>query len=430
MNRFPRHIQVYIVAVIAASTAVLIAGLPQRFDGPEILLLVTLVLSGTLAGVYPLPLIHRHGMIDLTGGILLMAIFLGSPGQAVLLAAIIAVLSGFMRHRRLWNVLFMAGVNIISVGFAATLYQEAANPALLPMDSWKNALGLGLAASSYWLAISVLVTVLVAARNDSSFARTFVNNWKDVYLQCVLLTLLAVLGTAAWRQGPVYAFLLLVPAVAIYQLLSTNRIRHQQAIHAIEIIAEVLDRRVPFAFDHSHRVAQHATSIARTLGLGDQDVEALRRAALIHDIGKLGTEDPADDLPATWQAMTAYQFYSLKQHAQLGAMIAREIPAFEEAEDMIRYHHDWYDGSHTSRDHAGDGIPLGARIIAVAESYDGLCMANGEVNLAYDSIAANRLRLMAGKQLDPDLTRRFLAILESSRLKQSAQASSAHLAPA
>ena len=159
--------------------------------------------------------------------------------------------------------------------------------------------------------------------------------------------------------------------------------------------------------------------IGRLLELGSQDLEALRRAALIHDIGKLGVDDPSDDMPATGHGITAYRFYSLKQHAQLGAMIAREIPAYEETEEMIRYHHDWYDGSYTSRDHSGEAIPLGARIIAVAESYDGLCMANGEAALACDPVAVEQLRAMAGRQLDPHLTELFTVQLESVGARKS-----------
>lgn len=415
MSRFPRAVQAYIAAVIASGAVALLVTVPQRFDAPDLVLFATLAVAGVLAGTHPLPLAHRHGMISLTGGVLLMSVFLTSLPVACLLAAVVAILTGLIRRRRPWNTLFMSGVNVLSVGLAAALYRGVAHSALLPMDDWANVLGLYLAASSYWLSISAMVTVLVAARNSEPFLRTLANNWREVYLQCILLTLLAVLGAAAWRQGAVYASLLLVPAVALYQLLSMNRLKQEQVIHAIETIAEVLDRRNPFTFQHSSRVAEHAVRMARQLGLSELDLETLRRAALIHDMGKLGVDDPQYELPPTRAELTDYQFYSLKQHAQLGAMIAREIPAFEDAEEPIRYHHDWYDGSHVSRAHSGSEIPLGARIIAVADSYDQLCMANGEASLAFDPIAAEQLRGMRGRQLDPELVTRFVAIVEAEQ---------------
>ncbi|HZK65943.1 MAG TPA: HD domain-containing phosphohydrolase [Chloroflexota bacterium] len=122
------------------------------------------------------------------------------------------------------------------------------------------------------------------------------------------------------------------------------------------------------------------------------DLEVLRRAALIHDIGKLGVEDPWEELASVDGKMTDYQFYNLKQSSLLGAMIARETPAFGEGEDPIAYHHDWFDGSHVSRNQSGQEIPLRARIIAVANSYDRLCMANGEATLTYDPMAVEQLR--------------------------------------
>ncbi len=422
MRRFPRLVQAYIVAMIVAGAAALLLTLPRDVKAQELELFLALLVPGVLAGLRSLPLVYSHVRMNLTGGILLMAVFLGDPPTACLLAAAVAVLSGLGLRRRLWNVLFMAGVNVLSVGLAAGLYDALADRALLPLDGWMNVLALSLAATAYWLANSALVTILVASRDGEMVWRAYVSTWREAYILCILVTLLAILGTVVWHQGPLYAALLFVPAVAVYQLLSFTKEKQEQVVRAIEIISEVLDRRNPFTFQHSERVADHVVKVTRALGLSAADVEVLRKAALIHDVGKLGIDDPTDELPANTADITDYQFYCLKQHAQLGAMIAREIPAFEEAEHPIHCHHDWYDGSHVSRAHSGQGIPLGARIIAVANAYDRLCMANGDANLAYDPIAAEQLRSMGGRQLDPEIVALFLGILESERSPQPAPA--------
>ncbi len=418
MRRFPPAVQAYIVAIIAGGGVVLATWFPRRIEEIDPPLLATLAVSGVLASLYHLPLAERHLRISLTGGILQMGIFLGTTAFACHLAAIVALLSGILLRRRLWNILFGVGARVLSVGLASSLYQTLADDALLPLDSWDNLLALYLAALGYWLLDSALVVVLISAHNNQPFRQNYLNNWREVYLQCILLTLLAVLGSAAWRQGPVYAFLLFVPAVALYQLLSITRSKQEQVIHAAEIIAEVLDRRDPFTFQHSRRVAEHTVKMARQLGLRDHAVDLLRRAALIHDIGKLGVDDTPGGVSVSSARLTEYQFYALKQHAQLGAMIAREIPAFEEAEQPIRFHHDWYDGSHVSRPHAGEEIPIGARIIALADVYDRLCMANGEASLACDPLAVEQLRAMAGRQLDPELVDLFVSLLKSERDRQ------------
>ncbi len=422
MRRFPRAVQAYIVAVIASGGAALWLCSRGSLDTADLALISTLALPGILAGMRPLPMVYSHLRINLTGGILLMAVFLCSPSAACLLAALVALLSALALRRTLWNVLFMTSVNTLSVGFAALLYQEVALPNALPLDTPANLLALFLSSSGYWVTISGLVTILVAGRNGEMVWRAYVNNWREVYLQCILLTLLAVLGAAAWRQGPAYALLLLVPAIAIYQLLSLTRLKQEQVIHAAEIIAEVLDRRNPFTFQHSERVAEHTVRIAREMGMGQADVEVLRRAALIHDIGKLGVDDRSAELVSCKGDLTDYQFYSLKQHAQMGALIAREIPAFEESEQPIRYHHDWYDGSRSSTPHAGDEIPLGARILAVADCYDCLCMGNGEASLAYDPMAVEELTTMGGRRLDPDILEVFLRILQAEQSRRPANA--------
>lgn len=418
MRRFPRAVQAYIVVAIASGGGVLWLWCQEPLGSTDLVLIAALALPGIVARMRPLPLVYSHLRINLTGGILLMAVFLASPSAAGLLAALIALLSGLALRLTPWNILFTTAVNVLSVGFAGALYHDIVEPNTLPLDSPINLLALLLSASGFWIVNSAMVTVLVAARNGEMVWRAYVNNWREVYLQCILLTLLAVLGAAVWHQGPAYALLLLLPAIAIYQLLSITRLKQEQVINAIQIIAEVLDRRNPFTFQHSQRVAEHATKIARELGMRQSDIEVLRRAALIHDIGKMGVDDPSAELLSCRGNLTDYQFYSLKQHAQMGALIAREIPAFEEAEQPIRYHHDWYDGSRVSKAHAGEEIPVGARILAVADSYDCLCMANGEATLAYDPIAVEQLSIMGGRRLDPALLAIFLRILESQQARQ------------
>jgi putative nucleotidyltransferase with HDIG domain len=415
MRRFTRSIQAYIVAVILAGGVALFANLPRVLDGSELALLATLGVSGILAGIYRLPMVYSHLRIDLLGPVLLMAIVLTAPSSACILTALISVFASLLRRRRPWNVLFSASVEVLSVDLASALYRGIAEPGQLPLDSWQNALAFFVAATAYWLANGLLVFVLVAADSQEPLLRNVARNYGDMYLQLILMTLLSVLGTAAWHQGPLYAVLLFVPTVVIYQLLSLSKVKQEQVIHAAETIAEVLDRRNPFTFQHSRRVAEHTLRLAKRLGLTQPDCETLHRAALIHDIGKLGVEDPSHEFPPGKLDLSDYQFYNLKQHAHLGAMIAREIPAFEEAERPIRYHHDWFDGSHASRPHSGEEIPLGARIIAVADSYDLLCMANGEATLTYDPVAIEELCAMSGKQLDPDLLATFLEILKEER---------------
>ncbi|MGE5620538.1 MAG: HD-GYP domain-containing protein [Sphingomonadaceae bacterium] len=413
MRRFSRPVQGYILAVMAGGMVVLVGVRPWQLEATDPLLLVTLTAAGILAGIFRLPMAERHLRISLHGAVLLMAVFLSTTPAACFVAAVTSAVSGIGLKLRPWNIPFSSSSSVLSVALASSLYRAMADPSLLPFDSWENATALLVSAAAYWLVSSAMVTVLVADTNHQPFLRTYAVNWREVYLQCILLTLLGVLGAAAWRQGSTYAFLLVVPAVAVYQLLTITRFKQEQVIHAIEIIAEVLDRKNPFTFQHSQRVAEHTVKLAKSLGLRDGAVGALRRAALIHDIGKLGLDDPAGEIPATRGELSDYQFYSLKQHAHLGAMIAREIPAFEEAEEPIRYHHDWYDGSHVSGEHAREEIPLGARIIAVADAYDLLCMANGEASLTYDPKAVEQLRTMSGRQLDPELLDRFLELLES-----------------
>jgi hypothetical protein len=109
--------------VIAGGAAILALSLPRHVSNEELVLFATLAVSGVLAGAYPLPLVYSHLRIDLTGGILLMAVFLTDPPLACLLAALVSVVSGLALRRRLWNMLFNAGAEVLGIGLAALLYR-------------------------------------------------------------------------------------------------------------------------------------------------------------------------------------------------------------------------------------------------------------------------------------------------------------------
>jgi putative nucleotidyltransferase with HDIG domain len=133
--------------------------------------------------------------------------------------------------------------------------------------------------------------------------------------------------------------------------------------------ADIIDAKTPFTYQHSNGVADAAVIIAQALGLPEQDVKTIRRAALLHDIGKLGVSNTILEKPGK---LTAEEFTEVRKHPFFTYEILRRIPAFADFSTDAAAHHERLDGKGYWRGITGDQMSLAARILAVADVFDAL----------------------------------------------------------
>ncbi|MDQ7052970.1 MAG: diguanylate cyclase [candidate division KSB1 bacterium] len=164
---------------------------------------------------------------------------------------------------------------------------------------------------------------------------------------------------------------------------------------------------------HAENVAFIAASIADEMGLNDKQIDTIISAALLHDIGKLGI-DP--DILSKSGSLTPEEFEEIKKHPLLGAEFLQAAEFFEKELPLIRHHHERYDGRGYPDGLKGDQIPLGARIIGLAEAIDGLL--SGSIYREPMSIkeAIEELRRCSGSQFDPELVNIAVRLLETGRI--------------
>lgn len=171
------------------------------------------------------------------------------------------------------------------------------------------------------------------------------------------------------------SLLLLIAVLVIVQHLNRKRILQRQkeyrdtADQIIRIIAKTIDARDKYTSGHSHRVAAYAVEIGRRFGLNEDQLEQLRYAALLHDIGKIGIPD---HILNKHFKLTDEEYAIIKQHPTIGGDILKEFTLVPEAAVGALYHHERYDGKGYNTGMKGEDIPLHARIIAVADAYDAM----------------------------------------------------------
>src|ERR1700677_2689891 len=177
----------------------------------------------------------------------------------------------------------------------------------------------------------------------------------------------------------------------------------------LEALGDALDLKDAETEGHSKRVTAFTIAIARALELPQERVRIIARGAFLHDIGKMAIPDAILRKPGR---LSPEEQATMREHAYLGYQILRKIPFLQEAADIVYSHQERFDGSGYPRGLRSDQIPLGARIFAIADTFD--AMTSDRPYRAAQSIASGRREIErhAGKQFDPEVVKVFLSIPE------------------
>jgi HD-GYP domain-containing protein (c-di-GMP phosphodiesterase class II) len=169
---------------------------------------------------------------------------------------------------------------------------------------------------------------------------------------------------------------------------------------------------------HSEHVVRHALCLGEAVGLSEESLRTLNVAALLHDVGKLRVpvdllRRPAPLSPAEEQVV--------REHVLIGPDVIMDMPRLAEVAAIVSAHHEHWDGLGYPRETSGEDIPILSRILAVADAYSAMTLDKPYRESMSRSQAREELLKAAGGQLDPDLVRRFIEILDSQESRTSAE---------
>lgn len=166
----------------------------------------------------------------------------------------------------------------------------------------------------------------------------------------------------------------------------------------LSAMASALEARDPYTGNHSERVSEYATVIARRMDLTAEQVAQVRAAAVLHDIGKIGIPDSLLHKPGP---LTALEYGRVMEHPMIGEQILRHLLNEDHPiVQAVRSHHEWVDGSGQPDGLAGEEIPLTARILAVADAFDAMTSARPYRSPLPLDVALAELEKNAGSQFD------------------------------
>ena len=178
----------------------------------------------------------------------------------------------------------------------------------------------------------------------------------------------------------------------------------------VRSLVAAIEAKDPYTRGHSERVAHYARLIAERMGLPRADVDLLERAALLHDVGKIGI---SLDTLISPERLTRDEVAAIKRHPGLGADLVADVDFLEDTVEIIRCHHERCDGAGYPDGLAGEKIPVLARVLAVADSYDAMTSDRAYKPGMSAEAACEELTRVSGTQLDPGVVESFVAVIRA-----------------
>lgn len=407
-----------VVAIYALTPGV---GRPNAgTSSAELMLVGSLVtLAAFIAEIYPIKIPTTRifdnvgDEVTVTSSIYIAGLFLYGPAFTMAVAAVSVLCAQIWRRKPFHKTAFNVAVYVLTVGLSGTvLLGTQTNPRSLEAFVSPQGAVLVLATLAvYYLANTSLVSMIVSLVGRTGFIQVWKHNNPQFLPQYVGMLNIGLVAAVLWTLSPVAELLLILPMLVIYVALRATARLKDETLRALVGLAEMVDSRDTYAYRHSIEVARYSSQIAAKMRLPVEEVEAVNLAALLHDIGKIGTPDqilhkPGPLDPEEWQLM--------KRHPDEGAKVLRFFSLFRWGVDMVLYHQEHFDGSGYPAGLAGLQIPLGARIIHVADAYQAMTSDRVYRRAMSPEVAAGRLLEASGKQFDPRVVKAFVESLREA----------------
>jgi len=305
-----------------------------------------------------------------------------------------------------------AGMGLSTIASAA-LYFSLADPAApSPIASYQNLLVVILSGTLFALINAGSLAIIVAPVVGISPWEMFRTNSGGLHVELLTLVTLGGIIPVLVRENPYSIFLLILPLLLGPQTAfrGIQRAHHETRV-AMEGLADALERRDAYTYRHSIRVTEHVRTILGAMPqIPRATAEAIIAAAHVHDLGKVGSRDGSLKKPGE---LSDEERREIEQHPAIGAEIVSRLEAYTNSVDTIRHHHERWDGSGYPDGLEGERIPLGARIIAVADAFDAMTSyrvyrAALPVDVAFAELAKGR-----GTQFDPQIVDLFQAAYQN-----------------
>lgn len=414
MNRsLPIGARLYLNGVTLAAVGLLalsILAVDADLTRKVIITAVVLGLFALLLEFIDFPLLISGETSFSTVAYMAMVFLLPFPLPAIV--GVIVVLGADIRDRKpLRPLIFNAANFALTLGLPSLLWYayHGARPLKELSFSVLSLVVILLVIATFYLVNVLLMNLLIAIVGRRSVKYIWLTNDLDFLLPYICLEVVGILMALVWDTAAILMPLLIIPAVTTYIAFEMiHRLQHQTQ-EAMIAMADAIDRRDPYTADHSRRVAELAVRIGEVYGMNERDIERLRLSSRLHDIGKIGI---GNDLLHKPGKLTDEEWKIMRDHPVIGEQLLKPYRQFRHETRIVRHHHERWDGKGYPDGIRGAQIPLGSRMIAVADTFDAMTTSRPYRPALSKQIAIDEIRNGALTQFDPQVVASFLQVME------------------
>lgn len=316
---------------------------------------------------------------------------------------------------------FTSPFNRITMIVPAGLLYEKINQGSAVLGSLNNILAVLAMFFVYFTIATFLSALTITLRENQPFSKLgniwFWNYYSDLTIYIFMLCPLGLLFALLYQRMPYALILIIVPLYSMHRAMKSLEKVLDESQRFIDSLANALDARDHYTYGHSNRVAKYSRAMAVEMGLNPQDIDDIERAGRIHDIGKIaipdsilkkqGKLDDAEYIVMKSHAMTVKDLFQGRKR------LSEKIPV-----ELAYSHHERFDGKGYIFGKKGEEIPLGARILSVADTYDALTTDRPYRKGMEPHIALEFLKEAGGTQLDPAVVEIFVNLFNRGSIKE------------
>ena len=423
MSSLPLPARIYVGSVIGLG-AVLVAFLGPRATMDHPFLFATLLLLSALTSAFKvsLPLAKSGSTLSVSYAVDFAALITLGPNETMIVAVTSAWSQCTFRMKTrnpLYRTLFSMACLAITVQAAGLVYlMLGGEPGAMGHTVTQIARPLAGAALTYFVINTGLIAGAIGlATHQPGFAvwtQNFLWSAPSYFVGAgaALAAKWMFVGSGMWWLALLLAapIVLTYKSYKIYMGRMEDERRHVQEmadlhLATIEALALAIDAKDQTAQSHIRRVQVYAAGLAKGLGMTDQEIQGVKTAALLHDIGKLAVPEHILSKPGP---LTQEEFQKIRIHPQVGAEIISAVPFPYPVAPLILSHHERWDGKGYPQGLKGEEIPLGARILSVVDYFDALTSDRPYHRAMTHDAALGLLQQEAGKALDPAVVQMFI----------------------
>lgn len=262
--------------------------------------------------------------------------------------------------------------------------------------------------AAYHLTEAMVVSCAITLTTRESLMTIFGTLNRDMILPELSLIVVGIIFAILWRFSPILSASILVPMyISLRSFASEARLR-KETIEAVLRMAESIDYRDTGTYEHSKRLAAMTKDLADALGLTPEHVSEIVLASRVHDLGKIGI---SNDILLKPGALTPEERHIMQDHPTIGANILSSYSAFQGSIEIVKHHHERWDGRGYPNGLKGDEIPIGSRIITVVDAFDSMTADRPYRRGMTIDDAVKRLKDSMGTQFDPRVSAAFIQLL-------------------